>query len=63
MYQLINFLTDELNVKKIRFPNTSGIGIKPISMEGTYRHIIKSIQYAIANKRKSVTFVHKGNIM
>ena len=61
--QLINFLTNELNVKKIRFPNTSGIGIKPISKEGSYRHIIKTIQYAIANKRKSVTFVHKGNIM
>ena len=61
--KLINFLTNELNVKKIRFPNTSGIGVKPISKEGSYRHIIKTIQYAIANKRKSVTFVHKGNIM
>ena len=61
--KLINFLTNELNVKKIRFPNTLELVLNLISKEGSYRHIIKTIQYAIANKRKSVTFVHKGNIM
>ncbi len=61
--KLIKFLQDELGVKKIRFPNTSGIGVKPISREGTERLVRKAIQYAIDNKRKSVTFVHKGNIM
>ena len=49
--------------KKIRFPQTSGIGLKPISMEGTYRLVKAAIDYAVANKRKSVTLVHKGNIM
>ncbi len=49
--------------KKIRFPNTSGIGIKPISQEGTSRLVRAAIKYALENKRKSVTFVHKGNIM
>lgn len=49
--------------KKIRFPNTSGIGIKPISKEGTYRLVQAAIQYAIENNRKSITLVHKGNIM
>jgi isocitrate dehydrogenase len=52
-----------MGVKKIRFPDTSGIGIKPVSREGTERLVRKAIQYAIANKRKSVTLVHKGNIM
>jgi isocitrate dehydrogenase len=49
--------------QKIRFPETSGIGIKPVSREGTERLVRSAIRYAIANKRKSVTFVHKGNIM
>ena len=49
--------------KKIRFPDTAGIGIKPVSTEGTERLVRAAINYAIANKRKSVTFVHKGNIM
>ncbi len=61
--KLIRFLQEEMGVKKIRFPNTSGIGIKPISREGTERLVRKAIQYAIDNRRKSVTFVHKGNIM
>jgi isocitrate dehydrogenase len=61
--KVINFLLKEMNVKKIRFPNTSGIGIKPVSREGTERLARKAIQYAIDNKRKSVTIVHKGNIM
>jgi hypothetical protein len=52
-----------MGVKKIRFPETSGIGIKPISREGTERLVRKAIQYAIDNRRKSLTFVHKGNIM
>jgi len=61
--KVINFLTGEMGVKKIRFPETSGIGIKPVSREGTERLVRKAIQYAIANKRDSVTLVHKGNIM
>jgi isocitrate dehydrogenase len=61
--KVIGFLTGEMGVKKIRFPGTSGIGIKPVSREGTERLVRKAIQYAIANKRKSVTLVHKGNIM
>jgi isocitrate dehydrogenase len=61
--KLIRFLQDEMGVKKIRFPSTSGIGIKPISVEGTERLVRAAIRYAIANKRKSVTIVHKGNIM
>ena len=52
-----------MGVTKIRFPDTSGIGIKPVSREGTERLIRAAIQYAIDNKRKSVTLVHKGNIM
>ncbi len=60
--KLIKFLTDEMKVKKIRFPATSGIGIKPVSIEGTERLVRKAFQYAIDNKRKSVTLVHKGNI-
>ncbi|WP_141705316.1 NADP-dependent isocitrate dehydrogenase [Vulcanibacillus modesticaldus] len=61
--KLIDFLQDELGVKKIRFPETSGIGIKPVSKEGTYRLVRSAIEYAIKNNRKSVTLVHKGNIM
>jgi isocitrate dehydrogenase len=61
--RLIRFLTEEMGVKKIRFPNTSGIGIKPVSREGTERLVRKAIQYAIDNGRPSVTLVHKGNIM
>jgi isocitrate dehydrogenase len=61
--KVIRFLTQEMGVKKIRFPDTSGIGIKPVSREGTERLVRKAVQYAIANKRKSVTLVHKGNIM
>ena len=61
--KLIDFLIKEMGVKKIRFPQTSGIGIKPVSREGTERLVRKAIQYAIENKRRSVTLVHKGNIM
>ena len=61
--KLINFLINELGVKKIRFPNTSGIGVKPVSREGTERLVRKAIQYAIDNDKPSVTLVHKGNIM
>jgi len=61
--RLIAFLQNELGVKKIRFPNTSGIGIKPVSIEGTERLVRKAIQYAIDNDKSSVTLVHKGNIM
>lgn len=61
--KIISFLEKEMGVKKIRFPETSSIGIKPVSKEGTERLIKSAIDYAIANKRKSVTIVHKGNIM
>ena len=61
--QIIEFLQDKMGVKKIRFPATSGIGIKPVSREGTERLVRKAIQYAIDNDRPSVTLVHKGNIM
>ncbi|MBU9584812.1 NADP-dependent isocitrate dehydrogenase [Burkholderia multivorans] len=61
--KVIAFLRDEMGVKKIRFPETSGIGVKPVSTEGTERLVRKAIQYAIDNDRKSVTLVHKGNIM
>ncbi len=61
--KLIDFLIGEMGVNKIRFPQTSGIGIKPVSREGTERLVRKAIQYAIDNDRKSVTLVHKGNIM
>jgi len=61
--KLIHFLQTELNVTKIRFPETSAIGIKPVSIEGSERLIRRAIQYAIDHKRKSVTLVHKGNIM
>ncbi len=61
--KLIDFLTKEMGVKKIRFPKTSGIGIKPVSREGTERLVRKAIRYALDNARRSVTLVHKGNIM
>ena len=61
--KVINFLQDEMGVSKIRFPATSGIGVKPVSSEGTKRLVRKAIQYAIDNERPSVTLVHKGNIM
>lgn len=61
--KVIQFLMDEMQVRSIRFPKTSGIGIKPVSKEGTERLVHKAIQYAIDNKRSSVTLVHKGNIM
>ncbi|WP_111644519.1 NADP-dependent isocitrate dehydrogenase [Paranoxybacillus vitaminiphilus] len=61
--KLINFLQNEMGVRKIRFPETSGIGIKPISEEGTKRLVRAAIKYAIEHGRKSVTLVHKGNIM
>lgn len=61
--KLISFLQDEMGVTKIRFPETSGIGIKPVSRDGTERLVRKALQYAIDNDRDSVTLVHKGNIM
>lgn len=61
--RLIKILQDDFGVKKIRFPDTSGIGIKPVSREGTERLVRKAIQYAIDNDKSSVTLVHKGNIM
>ncbi len=61
--KVIDFLQNEMGVTKIRFPGSSGIGIKPVSREGTERLVRKAIQYAIDNDRASVTLVHKGNIM
>ena len=61
--KLIDFLQKEMGVDKIRFPETSGIGVKPVSREGTQRLVRKAIQYAIDNDKSSVTLVHKGNIM
>jgi isocitrate dehydrogenase len=61
--RVISFLQDDMGVRKIRFPNTSGIGVKPVSREGTERLVRRAIQYAIDNDRASVTLVHKGNIM
>ncbi len=61
--KIIDFLQNEMGVTKIRFPDTSGIGVKPVSSEGTERLVRKAIQYAIDNGRDSVTLVHKGNIM
>ncbi len=61
--KVIDFLVNEMGVDKIRFPNTSGIGIKPISKEGTARIVRAAIQYAVDNDKDSVTLVHKGNIM
>jgi isocitrate dehydrogenase len=61
--KVIDFLIREMGVSKIRFPETSGIGVKPVSRDGTRRLVRKAIQYAIDNDRDSVTLVHKGNIM
>jgi isocitrate dehydrogenase len=61
--KVIAFLQNEMGIKKIRFPASSAIGIKPVSIEGTERLVRKAIQYAIDNRRDSVTLVHKGNIM
>ena len=61
--KLIDFLNHEMGASTIRFPNTSAIGIKPVSIEGTQRFIRKAIQYAIDHDKPSVTIVHKGNIM
>src|SRR5881398_4109772 len=61
--KLIAFLQGELGVRKIRFPATSGIGVKPVSREGTERLARAAIDYALRHSRRSVTFVHKGNIM
>ncbi|MEK7708886.1 MAG: NADP-dependent isocitrate dehydrogenase [Pseudomonadota bacterium] len=61
--KIIDFLIKDMGVTSIRFPQTSGIGIKPVSKEGTERLVRKAIQYAIDNNCKSVTLVHKGNIM
>ena len=61
--KVIKFFREEMGVKKIRFPETSAIGVKPVSREGTERLVRKALQYAIDNDRRSVTLVHKGNIM
>jgi len=61
--KVIKFLRDEMGVKKIRFPEHCGIGIKPVSVEGSQRLVRAAMKYAIDNDRKSVTLVHKGNIM
>ena len=61
--KVLDFLIKDMNVNGIRFPDTSGIGIKPVSQQGSKRLIRKAIQYAIDNNRKSVSLVHKGNIM
>src|SRR5476649_904490 len=61
--KVIKFLQDEMGVKKIRFPETSALGVKPVSVEGTERLVRKAIQYAIDHDKPSVTIVHKGNIM
>ncbi|WP_144163060.1 NADP-dependent isocitrate dehydrogenase [Paraburkholderia sp. BCC1885] len=61
--KVIQFLRDEMGVKKIRFPDTSALGVKPVSREGTERLVRKALQYAIDNERRSLTLVHKGNIM
>jgi isocitrate dehydrogenase len=63
VHQLIEYLQSQLNVREIRFPASSGIGIKPVSKEGSQRLVRKAIQYAIDTDRTSVTLVHKGNIM
>ena len=63
VHKVIAFLVKEMGVRKIRFPDSSAIGIKPVSREGTERLVRKAIQYAIDNNRSSVTLVHKGNIM
>ena len=63
VHKVIGFLVNEMNVTKIRFPETSSIGIKPVSKQGTERLVKAAIQYALEHKRPSVTLVHKGNIM
>ena len=63
VHQLIEYLQSQLHVREIRFPASSGIGIKPVSKEGSQRLVRKAIQYAIDTDRTSVTLVHKGNIM
>ena len=63
LYAGISFLTKEMGVNKIRFPATSGIGIKPVSKEGTQRFVRKALQYTIDHNKPSLTLVHKGNIM
>jgi isocitrate dehydrogenase len=61
--KFLKFLTEEMGVKKVRFPETSSFGVKPVSIEGTERLVRSAIEYALANRRPSVTLVHKGNIM
>jgi len=61
--KVIQFLREEMGVKKIRFPDSSGLGVKPVSREGTERLVRKAIQYALDHDRRTVTLVHKGNIM
>ncbi|MFM9948920.1 MAG: isocitrate/isopropylmalate family dehydrogenase, partial [Saprospiraceae bacterium] len=61
--KMLNFLQNELGVKKIRFPKTSSFGIKPVSIEGTERLVRAALEFAIENKKPSLTLVHKGNIM
>ena len=61
--KVVEWLQKEMGVKKIRFPGTTSIGVKPVSLEGTQRLVRAAIKFAIENKRKSVTIVHKGNIM
>jgi isocitrate dehydrogenase len=61
--KVIDFLTKEMGVRKIRFPGSSAIGVKPVSVEGTERLVRKAIQYALDHNKPSVTLVHKGNIM
>ena len=61
--KVISFIQDEMGIDKIRFPNTSSIGVKPVSLEGTERLVKAALKYAIKNKKPSVTLVHKGNIM
>src|SRR5437016_14393661 len=61
--KLIAFLQQDMGVKKIRFPATSGIGVKPVSREGTERLASAAIDYALRDPRRTLTFVHKGNIM
>jgi isocitrate dehydrogenase len=63
VHKVIRFLREEMGVENIRFPDTSGIGVKPVSREGTERLVRAALEYAIANDRESVTLVHKGNIM
>src|SRR2546422_6303695 len=60
--KVVDFLQKDMKVNKIRFPNTSSIGIKPVSKEGSERLIRAAIRYAIENNRKNITLVHKGNI-